>query len=307
LITPRSGEPLVAATQDFLTAAFLFTRRDSFFTRDEFFQAVATLSDASEHVDLPSPTILKPFPLWTGKQLFNLLLRPNRNIDLHINFETKARNYTSGEHLCCEDGYVVFRDGQLMIGNLCKGTLGGGSKKGLVYMLCRDEHPTIAALVLHRLTKMTSRWLMNRGFSIGIEDVAPARKLSLLKDETLKRGYAACDDAIAKFKRGTLALQPGCNEEQSLEVVLNGILSKLRDELGNICMRELPHTNPPRIMIESGSKGQVINVAQMVACVGQQSVGGSRIAEGFVDRTLPAFPSKAKEPAAKGFVVRAFP
>ena len=62
LITPRSGEPLVAATQargwhhlrplsshhriawvlclqDFLTAAFLLTRRDTFLTRDEFCQA----------------------------------------------------------------------------------------------------------------------------------------------------------------------------------------------------------------------------------------------------------------------------
>lgn len=44
----------------------------------------------------------------------------------------------------------------------------------------------------------------------------------------------------------------------------------------------------------------------MVACVGQQSVGGSRIAEGFVDRTLPAFGTKAKEPSAKGFVANSF-
>lgn len=69
LITPRSGEPLVAATQDFLTAAFLLTRRDTFLTRDEFMQAVATLSDASEHIDMPTPAILCPVPLWTGKQV----------------------------------------------------------------------------------------------------------------------------------------------------------------------------------------------------------------------------------------------
>ncbi len=31
LQTPKSGEPLVAATQDFLTAAFLLTRKDKFF------------------------------------------------------------------------------------------------------------------------------------------------------------------------------------------------------------------------------------------------------------------------------------
>ncbi|RZJ84469.1 MAG: TM0106 family RecB-like putative nuclease, partial [Massilia sp.] len=109
LITPRSGEPLVAATQDFLTAAFLLTRRDTFLTRDEFTQAVATLSDATEHIDLPPPTVLKPVPLWTGKQVFNLLLRPNSSIVMHATFETKARNYTKGEYMCAEDGWVVFR------------------------------------------------------------------------------------------------------------------------------------------------------------------------------------------------------
>lgn len=34
LATPRNGEPLVAATQDFLTAAYLITQRDIFFDRE---------------------------------------------------------------------------------------------------------------------------------------------------------------------------------------------------------------------------------------------------------------------------------
>ena len=44
---------------------------------------------------------------------------------------------------------------------------------------------------------------------------------------------------------------------------------------------------------------------QMVACLGQQSVGGARIQNGFVSRTLPHFPVGSLEPNAKGFVVRA--
>lgn len=71
-------------------------------------------------------------------------------------------------------------------------------------------------------------------------------------------------------------------------------------------MAELDRLNPPRVMATCGSKGSTLNISQMVACVGQQSVGGSRIKEGFVNRTLPIFPSKAKEPAAKGFVANSF-
>lgn len=32
---------------------------------------------ADVQVDLPPPTVLKPLELWTGKQLFGLLVRPN--------------------------------------------------------------------------------------------------------------------------------------------------------------------------------------------------------------------------------------
>lgn len=40
----------------------------------------------------------------------------------------------------------------------------------------------------------------------------------------------------------------------------------------------------PRIMAECGSKGSPLNISQMIACVGQQSVGGKRIQNGFVNR-----------------------
>ena len=36
ICTPRNGEPLVAATQDFVTAAFLLDTTDVFFSRDQF-------------------------------------------------------------------------------------------------------------------------------------------------------------------------------------------------------------------------------------------------------------------------------
>lgn len=90
--------------QDFLTAAYLLTRRDTLLTRDEFCQAVATIGDGSEHVDLPPPAILKPVPLWTGKQVFNLLLRPNRSVRLHSTFELKARNNTKTNWEDPDDG-----------------------------------------------------------------------------------------------------------------------------------------------------------------------------------------------------------
>lgn len=56
----------------------------------------------------------------------------------------------------------------------------------------------------------------------------------------------------------------------------------------------------------SFSSGSKINVSQMVACVGQQIISGSRVPNGFQDRSLPHFPKGSKDPPAKGFVRNSF-
>lgn len=54
------------------------------------------------------------------------------------------------------------------------------------------------------------------------------------------------------------------------------------------------------------TSGSVINVSQMVACVGQQIIAGHRVPDGFQDRSLPHFPKKSREPPSKGFVRNSF-
>jgi DNA-directed RNA polymerase III subunit RPC1 len=127
-----------------------------------------------------------------------------------------------------------------------------------------------------------------------------------------------------------LELRPGCDLLQSLEEILNGILGKLRESAGQEAMRTLvrryafftqaiffilmglilvlpqPWSNTPRIMAECGSKGSPLNISQMMACVGQQAVGGNRIQDGFVNRTLPHFQYYSLTPPAKGFVANSF-
>ena len=92
----------------------------------------------------------------------------------------------------------------------------------------------------------------------------------------------------------------GCPRPHA-QAKLTGELSKIRDDAGQICLNELNKHNTPLIMAKCGSKGSKINISQMIACVGQQVVGGARIPEGFVNRTLPHFAvscTAARFPAA---------
>lgn len=190
LITPRNGEPLVAASQDFLSAAYLLTQRDQFFTKQQFCQLVSYYGDADEHIDIPPPTVFKPIELWTGKQVFTCLLIPHSNSKLVVNFETKEKNYTSKKHFCPNDGWVAFRNSELISGNIAKKTIGDGSKTGLLYVLLRDCGVTAAAESMDRWAKFSSRYLGgHRGLSIGISDVTPSTKLRDIKHDILLEGY----------------------------------------------------------------------------------------------------------------------
>lgn len=122
----------------------------------------------------------------------------------------------------------------------------------------------------------------------------------------VEEAYKQCDDLIMQFKEGKLEKAAGCDEETTLENKVQGILSNVRDKVGDICMRELSKYNSPLIMACSGSKGSKINVSQMVACVGQQVIAGKRVPDGFDDRSLPHFAKNSKQPPSKGFVRNSF-
>ena len=59
-------------------------------------------------------------------------------------------------------------------------------------------------------------------------------------------------------------------------------------------------------MVNSGSKGKALNIAQMISCLGQQNVDGKRIPYGFEDRTLPHYTKFDDSPEARGFVESSF-
>lgn len=64
----------------------------------------------------------------------------------------------------------------------------------------------------------------------------------------VESGYRDSESKISQFKAGTLPLQPGCDEEQSLESELNGVLGRVRDEVGQMAVKRLSMDNAPRVM-----------------------------------------------------------
>ncbi|CAI5510580.1 unnamed protein product [Closterium sp. Naga37s-1] len=338
------------------------TPRDTFYDRASFCLLCSYMTDGAMQVDIPTPALLKPVELWTGKQLIGVLVRPSAHDRVFVTLGVPEKTYTkkggpfcvndgfvffrnsellSGQlgkatlgelrrpfrclcfHLtysskggpfCVNDGFVFFRNSELLsgqlgkatLGQLGKATLGNGSKQGLFALLMREYSAQVAAVCMNRLAKLSARWIGNHGFSIGIDDVQPSKHLYAEKQRAVEEGYDASLRHIQAFNEGRLTLQPGCNPAQTLEANITGELNRIREEAGKVCLRELHWRNSPLIMSQCGSKGSPINISQMVACVGQQSVGGKRAPNGFLHRSLPHFPRHDRSPQAKGFVANSF-
>ena len=311
LVSPRNGNPIIAAIQDFITAAYLMSRKDNFYDRKTFSQICSYMVDASVQIDIPPPAVLKPQMLWTGKQIFNVLMRPHKSSPVQLNFECRTKSFKKPKgglapDLCAQDGYLVVRNSEVMCGVFDKETIGAKGKKTLFYVTMRDYGAQEAADAMCRLSKLSARWLGNFGFSVGINDVQAAGNLMERKDRLIDKAYREVEDMIEDFKQGHLEAQAGCDEDTTLENKISGTLNKVREEAGHICVDELPRSNAPLIMATSGSKGSFINVSQMVACVGQQIISSKRIPDGFQDRSLPHFEKKSRNAPAKGFVRNSF-
>lgn len=75
---------------------------------------------------------LQPVELWTGKQLFGVLLRPHAKMRVYINLTVAEKTYSKPkgekekpkETMCPNDGFVYIRNSELISGQLGKATLG---------------------------------------------------------------------------------------------------------------------------------------------------------------------------------------
>ena len=90
--------------------------------------------------------------------------------------------------MCLKDGWVIFRNSELLSGQLGKNTL-GGNKSGLIYALLRDNNNEAACEMMHRISKLSARWLSNYGMTIGIGDVTPQEDLEQMNKSAIESAY----------------------------------------------------------------------------------------------------------------------
>jgi hypothetical protein len=174
-IVPTSSSPLRGLIQDHVAAGVYLTKVDTFFTRDRYQQLVYCCLGTmhlGRAVKILPPAIIKPTQLWSGKQLISTiiynLLPPDRFEPLNIKSEAKVKGSYWGQH--SEEGEVIIRGGELLVGILDKSQF-GASQLGLVHCIFEAYGPVHAGEMLTVLGRLFTHFLQLRGFTCSIHDL----------------------------------------------------------------------------------------------------------------------------------------
>ena len=300
IVSPQANKPIIGIVQDTLLGCRKITKRDTFIEKDVFMNVMMWIKEGHDG-RVPTPAILKPAPLWTGKQVFNMIIPKSTNCRRlnawHPDVDPKD--------MSVGDTQVLIEDGELLAGTLCKRTLGTGGGS-LIHVIWLEHGPDAARFFLNHTQLLVNYWILQEGMSMGIGDTIADEGTMATINEIIMDAKSKVQDVIDDAQAHKLEAQPGRSMMESFENKVNQILNKARDDAGNSAQRSLKDTNNVKLMVTAGSKGSFINISQMSACVGQQNVEGKRIPFGFVDRTLPHFTKDDYGPESRGFVENSY-
>lgn len=291
ILSPRYGGPIIGGIRDFITGAFMLTRDEAMLTPGEF-SNLALVGDYDG--DLPEPAVKGAHPMYAGRQLFSLFIPKGMNYVLTSKWAKSQRTGATND--------VVIRDGQLVSGVVDKAVIGAEEPDSLLHRIAKDYGNEEARNFLNSILKVLKTFLTRRGFTYGFNELELPDEAKKSISDTLDEAYTNVGDLLKKYKAGTLQLTRGLSPEDSMEAYIVNELARARDRAGRIADRSFPAENSGMIMARTGARGSSLNVGQMTAALGQQSVRGKRIDHGMKGRALSHFPWNDPSPTAKGFV-----
>ena len=297
ILSPRFGGPIIGGIHDYVTGNFLLTHGDRRISRIEVMEVLKKL----HHLEIPEPVGWNEAgePYWTGKQIFSLILPRGLNLEFKASF---CKNCDSCKREACDDdAYVVIRDGKILTGTIDAAAVGAFKGK-ITDRVIKEYGPTVGAGFIDGMTQMAIRGIMLAGFSFGIDDEDIPKDAEDQIEDVLNAARENVTKLIDAYKAGELEPLPGRTLDETLEMRIMQTLGKARDNAGSIAGRYLGIDNSGVVMAVSGARGSMLNLTQMAACVGQQSVRGERIRRGYEGRTLPHFRRGDLGAEAHGFV-----
>ena len=292
IISPASNRSIVGIFQDSLLGCYRITRENVTFSTQQAMNLLMSYNGVDESMFAKQEARISSF------EVLSQILPP-----LSAYFPNSA--YSSDENKATSNNILEIIAGRYIRGQIDKNILGAPSK-GLIQSIYNDFGYMASSNFIDNLQDIITEYMKTSAYSVGISDLIANR-------ETIEKIAVAITDKKQKVKTlidqlhvGGFENNTGKTNEVEFETKVNAMLNKAQEEAGKIGRKSLSKDNRFVIMVNAGSKGSALNIAQMVSCLGQQNVDGKRIPYGFEDRTLPHFTKYNDSPEARGFVEHSF-
>jgi DNA-directed RNA polymerase II subunit RPB1 len=285
IISPRESSPIISVVQDIVVGLYRISKDNVFINNKQYFNILAGNSKFyGDH--LPHSMQLNGAHIWKGRELLSSVINPMVNMKAGKGVEIKNGKIVSG--LIDKKFYQEMTN-------------------GLIHHVYNEYGTEECKALFDNTQRLICDWLVYNGFSVGISDLIINESTQTKLNNVVKDMKVEVYDVLRQIHMNQFENNSIMSNIDHFENLISQKLDKATKNINNIGTENINDIdNRLMNMINSKSKGNPINVSQMMGSVGQQSVEGKRIMYGFDHRTLPHFTKYDDGPESRGFVENSF-
>ncbi len=291
IISPSSNAPIIGIFQDSMLGSYQFTRQGVEFTPR---QAMNILMGYS-NIDMKE--------LRNKKKITNFDILSQITPPISLKYKTKL--FDDAEDPNVSNNVLEIHNGKYIRGQADKGVFASGTK-GILNRICNDFGNMACSNYIDDLQQVITEYMKTSAYSVGVSDLVSDRKTTESVLQVISSKMNEVAELTDKIHLGILENNSGRTNAQEFEIQVGNILNDATSQTGKIGVKSLDESNRFVKIVKSGSKGSMLNISQMISCLGQQSVDGKRVPYGFDNRTLPHFKKFDDSPEARGFVKNSY-
>jgi DNA-directed RNA polymerase beta' subunit len=293
MISPSANAPIIGIYQDSLLGSYRFTRPNITLTPRDAMNLLMMYNK----VDVEE--IRKKADSLTSFDVLSQIIAP-----ITLKYKTKLFE-EDNEDFSISNNVLEIRNGKYIRGQLEKSVL-ASTTKGIIHRVCNDYGNMAASNFIDDLQNIVTEYMKSSSFSVGISDLIANKKTQDSIAQIINEKKLEVHSVIEKVHLGIFENNTSSTNMVEFETRLNNILNKATDLSGKEGRKSLSKDNRFLMIVNSGSKGSLVNISQMISCLGQQNVDGKRIPYGFDNRTLPHYSKFDDSPAARGFIENSY-
>jgi DNA-directed RNA polymerase subunit A' len=277
--SPRFSGPIIGAIRDHVSGLYLLTKDERKFSREEVIELVRPIDI---DIEIPEKESM------TGREIFSLFLPK----DFSMEFKSKSGDF------------VDIKNGKLIEGTIDKAGIGAEGGK-IIDRIEKVYGSEVAKKFIFSITRLAIEFLMKKGFSISISDQDLSEKAREEIKDVVEKIRKDVDENIRKFNKGELKTVGGRTPRESLDHVIKIIVRNGLNDTQKILEKHIKD-NSTLVMVKSGARGDLVNIVQTAAMVGQEMIMGERVDKGYYQRVFPHFKMGDISLESTGFVAHGF-